>query len=208
VGTGDGDYTVDFTATNFEGVELDAGQVAGHATAGAPIVPLNFTVREDYSPPPLWTAGAVISSSGGSTDFAVVKDNATQTVHATGGAFTDLMFSLQGNVIALKDDGAGGSTRVTIPRGLMGGEFTVRVDGDTVPFTSIADGNGVTVVFDRPSGAEFITIEGESVGSAPATPPGDNTPLIVVGAIMAAAAAIAVFYLWRRRAKPAITPPT
>jgi hypothetical protein len=206
VGTGDGDYTVAFNVVNFDGTILDSANVTGHAASGSAISKLNLTMKADYSPDPLFTV-AHVSSRGGFTNFAVTVDNTSQTVQSTGGGLSAMMFSKQGSVVALKADGTAGTTHLTIPKGLETGPFKVRVDGTEVPFTKSEDAEGATLVFDRPAGAQFVTVEGASgTGTAaPAPAAGDLAIVIALVAAVGVAVVVGALYLNRKRGKPPAT---
>lgn len=212
MGTGAGPYAINYSVTNDGGYVLDGGSVAGVASLNASTARLDFTVRDDYSAPPLWKAGTAGIPSGGRTPFSVSVGNRSETVTASGGTFGGLLFAEDEKVLALKDDGAGGATAITLPKGLMGGDFTVRLDGAQVTPTRTEDASGVTLTFDRPVGASFITVEGTQAGvpGAPtATAPGAGGDLLlfmIVGALAAVGVAAAIM-MRRRTAPPAAPPP-
>lgn len=211
VGTGAGDYTVSYTLIDEDGVDVDAGTVTGHATADAPINALNFTLKDDYWPKDVFTEGRYKSATGSSTVFSVDVNNTTHDVEVGGGQLDQIMYSSEFNVIAVKDDGAGGPTRITVPKGLLSGDFEVRVDGAVVLYTRTESASGTTLVFNRPAGGDHITVEGAS-GTGSSTPSagpggGDLTLILVVGVLAAVGAVGALVYMSRRNRKQPGAPP-
>jgi hypothetical protein len=203
VGTGAGPYTVSSAVIGGDGIELDGATVTGTAAAGAAIAPLHFAIPHTYAAPNPFTAATKVSSSGTSASYSVPRGGASATVTASGGTFTGLAYDSESGVIAIGDDGAGGSTQVTIPAGLLDGPYLVRVDGTAVAATRTNASGGATLSFDRPAGGSFITIEGTPIAAGPApsgggpSASGDSTLLYVVAVAIAAAAAVG-FVLWRR----------
>jgi hypothetical protein len=203
VGTGAGPYTVSFSTTNFDGIELDAASITGTAASGAATAPLHFAVPHEYPAPNPFTVATVVSASSTSTSFSVPRAGTPHTITAGGGAFSGLAYSNESGVIALAYDGAAGSTQISIPAGLLDGPYTVRVDGTEVAATPTNASGVVTLSFDRPAGGSLITIEGTAPAAGPAptgggsTPSGDSTLLFVVVVVIAAAAAVG-FVFWRR----------
>lgn len=205
VGTGDGDYTVDYSLTGDDGYGVGEGNVTGHASANASTTTLRFSVPDDAQEPSPWEAGTLASASGGALSYTIHHGSGTQTVVASGGAFTGAMYDPGGLVLAVGDDGAAGATRITVPEGLLQGEFTVRSDGVILAFTKEAAAGGATLVFDRPAGGHVLTVEATQAGTGASSPPPHDEvgfPWLVVG-VVGAVAAGAVVVLWmRKRAAP------
>ena len=214
VGTGAGSYTLSASVSDLFGVELDEVASAGTAAAGAPITPFQYRMRDDYSPAfPLklgrFTAAQAANSITWEVDSAAGTYNAT--VDAAG--ISMVLSAPEGSVLVLKQDGAGGPARVTVPAAVASSNITVRADGVPLNFTRAAEGSWVVLTFDRPAGATFVTVEGVAGqggggvppggvppgGTPPAAPGGANATLLLVGAAAAAALGAIAFVALRKR---------
>ena len=205
VGTGEGDYTVDLAVENDDGLIVGSMNSTGRASSGVPITGLVYTLREDYSPPQVWTLGRPVSSGGTTTGFEVDAAGGPGVV-GVGGGITDMLWSGGDDGLALRPDPAGGSTDVILPRDLLQGPFTVWVDGNLTAVEAVSGPSGTTLTIAWPANAKAIVIRGTVPQPGVAT---EGAPVIALAAVVVAASVgIAAIVVWRgRRQKRDPDPP-
>ena len=209
VGTGPGSYTLSASVSDIFGVEMDEVSSSGTAAAGAPIAPFQYWMREDYSPAFPLKLGRYTGTPGPNAITWEV-DSAAGTYNATvePAGISMVLSAPEGRVLVLKQAGAGGPTRVTVPASAADSSITVRADGVPLNFTRTAEGNWVVLVFDRPAGATFVTVEGVAGqggggippgGAPPPAPGGADATLLVLAVVAAGALGAGAFVALRKR---------
>jgi hypothetical protein len=199
IGTSEGDYTITLETSNVDGYLLDSRNLTGHVKSGQPTLRLNYTVLDDYSPASPWTIAAIGKSDPGGDNYLVRTDSSNSTVHITGRGVTSIMYSKQGPVLALKNDGSSGQMTVLVPKDLFTGPFTIRGDDQKVEFTTSESGTGSSLTFTRPAGVQTIMILGTSPLQQAASLWSPLTIGIMVAAVAGAALLFSLFFLRRRR---------
>jgi hypothetical protein len=138
--------------------------------------------------------GKIILSEAGTTVYQVIAEDRKFNVTVIGEGIKSLTFSQEEKNIVLENDGRVGSIEIAIPKELLDGDFTVRIDGEQVDFDLSQTEAYSVLLINRPSETEKISIEGTTVI------PEFYVTYFVLAAIMALAILIAktkINYIFR-----------
>ncbi len=208
IGTGNGNYTISISVASLQGFSLDSINYTGHAVANESITPVNYTLLQDYTSPALWNAGLLAGSPNASaTNFEINSSKTFDEVGTKGGGVIGVMFSPSLQAIMV-DNNASGILNVEFPTGLLQGNYSVSIDGQSEQFTATSAGSNTLISFERPTNSQNIVIQGTvpsssgvSVSESSITKGvGVSTSyLVVAAAVVVAAIAVSVTIIFRRK---------
>jgi hypothetical protein len=116
-----------------------------------------FTVSSKRS------TGEIRLSEEGDLLFKVEVEGRIFDVGVIGDGIQSLEFYQEEKMIALENDGAAGLIEVEIPKELLGGDFTIMADANTIEFKKSETDTHTTLLFEKPTDSNVITIQGTTV---------------------------------------------
>jgi hypothetical protein len=211
VGTGNGPYTIGFSAIDEQDSDVAtivSRNQTGTANLGTAISPVSYSVPSNYSLPSPWSLGTPGPIASGITPFTVDTPGGLVTFYATSSSVEGLMFNTSEALIALEPKAEGGQTTLTIPHLAVAGPFTVRADGTIVPSNTTNSTSGYSVTFDMPANDTAITID----GTPPSTITTGSSPfpwwtVALTALVLVVVAAVGAAVLLRRSHKSPPPPP-
>jgi hypothetical protein len=103
------------------------------------------------------------SSEAGSSVFEVSVEDKTFDIRVTGEGVVSLSFNEEEKMITLANDATSGTVEIEIPKELLGGDFTVMADANTIEFKKSETDTYTTLLFEKPADSNVITIQGTTV---------------------------------------------
>jgi hypothetical protein len=102
-------------------------------------------------------------SEEGDLLFKVEVEGRTFDVGVIGDGIQSLEFYQEEKMITLENDSAAGVIEVEIPKELLGGQFTIMADDNTIEFKKSETDTHTTLIFEKPADSTVITIQGTTV---------------------------------------------
>jgi len=122
-------------------------------------------VFEQYGIENIFFPANIVLSEAGTTIFRVGVADTTFDIKIISEGIYSMSFSQEEKSITLESDGTGGLIEVAIPKELLGGEFTVMIDGNEEPieFDVSETETESVLLFDKPADSSIIAIQGTTV---------------------------------------------